>query len=62
MSISRQVVVFLAALLVCVRLFSYDGVLMAQAVADCISAAIAIALLLVSKPVSDATHIKEMGL
>lgn len=51
MSISRQGVVFLAALLVCVRLFSYDGVRMAQAVADCVSVAIAIALLLVSRPI-----------
>lgn len=45
MSISRQGVVFLAALLVCVKLFAYTGVLMAQAVADVISAVIAIALL-----------------
>ena len=44
MSISRQGVVFLAALLVCVKLFAYTGVLMAQAVADVISAVIAIAL------------------
>lgn len=51
MSISRQGVVFLAALLVCVRLFSYDGVLMAQAVADCISAVIAVVLLFLCKPI-----------
>lgn len=59
MSISRQGVVFLAALLVCVRLFAYDGILMAQAVADCISAAIAIALLIVSKPVSCAADVNH---
>ena len=46
LSISRQGVVFLAALLVCVKLFAYDGVIMAQAVADVVSAMIAIALLL----------------
>ena len=51
MSISRQGVVFLAALLVCVRLFSYDGVLMALAVADCISAVIAVVLLFLCKPI-----------
>ena len=45
MSISRQGVVFLAVLLVCVKLFAYRGVLMAQAVADVFSALIAIALL-----------------
>ena len=34
LSISRQGVVFLLALVVCVHLFQYQGVLMAQAVAD----------------------------
>ena len=46
LSISRQGVVFLVVLLVCVNLFAYHGVLMAQAVADVVSAIIAIALLL----------------
>ena len=38
LSISRQGVVFVAALLVCVRLFGYNGVLMGQAAADVCSA------------------------
>lgn len=62
MSISRQGVVFLAALLVCVRLFGYKGVLMAQAVADVISAVIAIALLFGYKlmmPEHPAAHSSE---
>lgn len=37
LSISRQGVVFLLALVVCVHLFQYQGVLMAQAVADILS-------------------------
>lgn len=45
LSISRQGVMFLVVIIVCVKLFAYDGVLMAQAVADVISALIAIALL-----------------
>lgn len=45
LSISRQGVVFVAATLVCVKLFAYQGVLMGQAAADVVSAAIAIALL-----------------
>lgn len=48
--ISRQGAVFLAVPVVCVRLFSYNGVLMAQAVADGLSAAIALVLLLVYDP------------
>ena len=38
LSISRQGVAFVAALLVCVKLFAYNGVLMGQAVADVVSA------------------------
>ena len=45
LSISRQGVVFVAALLVCVRLFGYNGVLMGQAAADVCSALLALALL-----------------
>lgn len=45
LSISRQGVVFVAALLVCVKLFGYNGVLMGQAVADVVSALIALGLL-----------------
>lgn len=45
LSISRQGVVFLVVITVCVKLFAYDGVLMAQAAADVISALIAIVLL-----------------
>ena len=41
LSISRQGVVFLISIVVCSRLFGYTGVLMSQAVADVISAAIA---------------------
>lgn len=50
LSISRQGVVFVAATLVCVKLFSYQGVLMGQAAADVVSAAIAIALLVGCDP------------
>lgn len=49
LSISRQGVVLIAVLLICVKLFAYHGVLMAQAIADVISAAIALALLLKCK-------------
>lgn len=52
LSISRQGVVFLVSLLVCVKLFAYTGVLMAQAAADVVSAAIAICLLLGSRLMS----------
>lgn len=44
LSISRQGVVFLIVMIVCVKLFAYDGILMAQAAADVISALIAIGL------------------
>lgn len=40
LSLSRQGVVFLVVLVVCVKLFQYQGVLMAQAVADVLSAAL----------------------
>ncbi len=46
LSISRQGVVFILALVVCVKFFAYQGVLMAQAVADVISTALAMLLLL----------------
>ena len=45
MSISRQGVIFLVILLFFVRLFHYQGILMAQAAADLLSAALATALL-----------------
>ena len=51
LSISRQGVVFLLALVVCVHLFQYQGVLMAQAVADILSAALALGLLAVSRDI-----------
>lgn len=50
LSISRQGIVFLAALVVCVRLFAYNGVIMAQAVADVLSAILALGLLLICNP------------
>lgn len=50
LSISRQGVVFVVALLLCVKLFSYNGVLMGQAVADIASAIIAVLLFLVFNP------------
>lgn len=50
LSISRQGVVFVVALLVCVRLFAYNGVLMGQAVADVVSALIALGLLVRCNP------------
>ena len=53
LSISRQGVVFLVVLVVCVRLFAYNGVSMAQAVADVLSAILALALLLVCDPLKE---------
>ena len=50
LSISRQGIVFVAALAVCVRLFAYQGVLMAQAAADVLSAILALALLVCCIP------------
>lgn len=50
LSISRQGVVFVVALLVCVRFFAYNGVLMGQAVADVVSALIALGLLVRCNP------------
>lgn len=50
LSISRQGIVFLAALVVCVRLFAYNGVITAQAVADVLSAILALGLLLICNP------------
>ncbi|WP_125114871.1 MATE family efflux transporter [Agathobaculum sp. Marseille-P7918] len=52
LSISRQGVVFVAALLVCVKLFAYNGVLMGQAVADVVSALIALSLLALCYPMA----------
>lgn len=52
LSISRQGVVFVAALLVCVKLFTYNGVLMGQAVADVVSALIALGLLVWYNPMA----------
>ena len=49
LSISRQGVVFLIALLLCSALFHYTGILMAQAVADVLSALLAIGLLMKNK-------------
>ena len=51
LSISRQGVVFLLALVVCVHLFQYQGVLMAQAVADILSAALALGLLAANRDI-----------
>ena len=52
LSLSRQGAVYVIAMIVCVRLSGYRGVLMSQAAADLISAGIAILLLLVSHPLS----------
>ena len=49
LSISRQGIVFLIALLLCSALFHYTGILMAQAVADVLSALLAIGLLAKNK-------------
>lgn len=51
LSLSRQGVVFLLALVVCVKLFQYQGVLMAQAVADVVSAALALGLLAANRDI-----------
>ena len=45
LSISRQGVVFLVALLIFSALFGYNGILMAQAIADVLSAVLAMFLL-----------------
>lgn len=50
LSISRQGVVFIVVLLICVKLFAYQGVLMGQAVSDVISSVIAIVLLVIYNP------------
>ena len=52
LSISRQGVVFVLALLVCVKFFAYNGVLMGQAVADVVSALIALGLLVWCNPMA----------
>ena len=45
LSVSRQGVVFAAALFVCIRLWGYHGIVAAQLLADCLSALLALALL-----------------
>lgn len=50
LSISRQGVVFIVVLVIFVNLFAYQGVIMAQAVADVSSAALALILLAVCNP------------
>lgn len=50
LSVSRQGVVFVVVLLICVKLFAYNGVLMGQAVSDIISSIIAIVLLVFYNP------------
>ena len=59
LSISRQGVVFVAALLACVKLFGYEGVLMGQAVADGISAIVAILLLIFFGPMKSVAGPEE---
>ena len=54
MSVSRQGVVFVAALLICVKLFSYQGILMGQAVSDILSSVIAVLLLVYFNPMKQA--------
>ena len=51
LSLSRQGVVFLVVLVVCVQLFQYQGVLMAQAMADVLSAALALGLLAANRDI-----------
>ncbi len=50
LSISRQGVVFLAAIVVCAKLFGYTGVIMSQAVADVLSAIITLILFVIFNP------------
>ena len=50
LSISRQGIVFVFVLLICVKIFTYNGVLMGQAVSDMISSIIAIILLVFCNP------------
>lgn len=46
LSVSRQGIVFLIVIIICAKLFAYNGILMSQALSDIISAIIGIALLL----------------
>lgn len=62
LSISRQGVIFIAALFVCVKLFDYKGVLMGQAVADVVSAVIAVLLLMFCNPMKNEKHSSEKKL
>lgn len=50
LSVSRQGVVFVVVLLICVKFFAYNGVLMGQAISDIISSIIAIILLVFCNP------------
>ncbi len=50
LSISRQGMVFLAAIVVCAKLFGYTGVIISQAVADTLSAILAIVLYIYFNP------------
>lgn len=53
LSISRQGAIFVAALLICVKLFAYNGVLMGQAAPDVISTILAAFLLLFYNPMRE---------
>ena len=52
LSISRQGVVYVAAMVICAKLFGYQGILMSQAAADIVSALIAILLIVLFHPFS----------
>lgn len=53
LSISRQGVVFLGVIVVCASLSGYQGVIMSQAVADLLSALLALGLLMWQNPMKD---------
>jgi len=52
LSISRQGVVYVTAMVICAKLFGYQGILMSQAAADIVSALIAILLIALFHPFS----------
>ena len=59
LSISRQGVVFVVAIVICSNLFGYTGVVMSQAVADVISTIIAVLLLVFFNPLKGLNNTTE---
>ena len=53
LSLSRQGVVFLVVIVLCASLFGYQGIIVSQAVADLLSALLALGLLMWQNPMKD---------